>query len=112
MRIIIVGAGFLGKTFERKGHLVWGRDQFKPETDLKRLDEFDVVVNCIGKSNTRWCEDAFYSNALITRAISGYCSMKDKQFVHISTGCLYDQPDIENKESGFTVAHCNYTVTK
>lgn len=80
MRIIVLGRGFLGRAFANKGFVVWGKEQFRPESNLKRLDEFDVVINCIGKSDTRWCEtnfeEAFYSNALVTRALSGYCNMK------------------------------------
>jgi len=116
MRTIVVGAGFLGMAFKEKGHLVWDRNQFKPETDLKRLDEFDVVINCIGKSDTQWCEDnfqdAFYSNALIVRAMSTYCKTKDIKFVHVSTGCLYDKLDEPSTETDPIAARNNYLVTK
>jgi dTDP-4-dehydrorhamnose reductase len=98
--------------------LVWNKDQFKPETDLERLCEFDVVINCIGKSDTRWCEshfeEAFYSNALTVRALSNYCKVKKLKFVHVSTGCLYDgsNENIDNTENDFIAAHCNYVITK
>jgi len=116
MRILVVGRGFLGRAFERKGILTWGRKEFQPEVNIKRVDEFDVVVNCIGKSDTRWCEtnfmEAFYSNAIIPKGLSAYCNKNNIRFVHVSTGCLYDKVGIENKETDFLSAHCNYTVTK
>ena len=121
MRAIVLGAGFLGKAFEKAGFEVWGKDKMMlpalPDV-MDRLMPYDVVINCIGKSNTRWCEDrdnfqaAMLSNAAIPRILSDYCMGTDKQFVHISTGCLYDHLTRGNTEKSFKTAHCNYTVTK
>lgn len=126
-RIIVLGKGFLGKEFERQGFEVWGRDQFNINGNeecgfiynyLSKLDNFDIIINCIAKSNTRWCEDranfpiAMFTNGLLPRWFSEYCDDTGKKFVHISTGCLYDQVYKLQKETDSIVAHCNYTVTK
>ena len=121
-KVIVLGRGFLGKTFERYGFEVWDRKSpfTKPGGfhDFKSLDKFDVIINCIGKSNTRWCEDpknfeeALDVNYYLPFNLSNYCKEKNKQFVHISTGCLYDINDRPQHENDFIVAHCNYTVTK
>ena len=121
MKIVVLGKGYLGKEFERHGFEVWSRDEFQWQSSsnscvFDRLDDFDVIINCIGKSNTRWCEtnlkQAIEVNGYLPEQISAYCKHKNKRFVHISTGCLYDRTDRLNNENDFTVAHCNYTVTK
>jgi len=123
MKIIVLGRGFLGKKFEQKGFEVWGRDKFDiPYNTLiygqtaHLLREYDVIINCIAKSNTRWCEDNFHealwSNGTIPRLLSGYCLVNGKKFVHISTGCLYDSGPYPYTETDFMTTHCNYTITK
>lgn len=115
---IVLGRGFLGKKFEQKGFEVWGKDKFmlSPNQLHQELYEYDVIVNCIAKSNTRWCEDNFkealWSNGEVPRILSEYCDVTGKQFVHISTGCLYDSGTHPYTETDFMTAHCNYTITK
>jgi dTDP-4-dehydrorhamnose reductase len=121
-KTIVLGKGFLGKKFAMRGYEVWGKEKFSllPSTNLSQttLNEYDVIVNCIGKSNTRWCEDrknfpdALWSNGIIPGILSSYCSSFDKKFVHISTGCLYDDGIYPQLEESLLAAHCNYTVTK
>ena len=124
----MLGKGYLGKEFERHGLRVFGRDEFEVPAGLPpsnvdsylevRLRHFDVIVNCIGKSNTRWCEDtvnfdeALGINGSFPGMLSRYCTTTRKRLVHISTGCLYDRADIPNGEADFMVAHCRYTLTK
>lgn len=124
MKILVLGRGYLGREFERQGFEVWGRDRvdFKDNsiipTDLPMLKQYDVIVNCISKSGTRWCEDinnfneAISVNSFIPMRLNLWCTQNKKKFVHISTGCLYDRTDIINTETDFTAAHCNYTITK
>lgn len=120
-KIVILGKGFLGKKFEQKGFEVWGKDKFEltPScTSLFPLDEYDIIINCIGKSDTRWCEEknnfqeALFSNGQVPKILSEYCATRNKRFVHISTGCLYDRNDVPQKETDFVAAHCDYTLTK
>ncbi len=123
MKIIVLGKGFLGKKFEQKGFEVWGKDKCYITRNLDgrildSIDEYDTVINCIAKSNTRWCEEpknfreALWSNGELPRIISSYCKDHSKKFVHISTGCLYDSSPYPYTEDNFTTAHCNYVVTK
>jgi len=119
--IIVLGNGFLGKKFAMRGYEVWGRNRFNllPDyPDLTVLGGYDVVVNCIAKSNTRWCEcrenfqSALWSNGNVPGLLSNYCKTHGIRFVHVSTGCLYDSGTGNNMETDFLAAHCNYTVTK
>jgi len=125
-KILILGRGYLGREYERHGFEVWGRDKFEMTPDFEctlealhtRLGSYDTIVNCIGKSNTRWCEEsrnfpeALLINGQLPGVLSAYCRQYDKKFVHISTGCLYDNIDKPNEETDFISAHCGYTVTK
>ncbi len=119
-KILILGKGFLGQEFESFGFEVWGKDklQITQETNFSILKDYDVIVNCIGKSNTRQCEQSenwdstLFSNGILPSKLSKWCKENNKKFVHISTGCLYDKNDIGQTEENFIVAHCKYTVSK
>lgn len=125
--VIVLGKGYLGKEFERHGIETWGRDKFNIEypynstnidKQLELLKNYKVVINCIAKSNTRWCEqnenfeEALFVNGCIPKILSRFCNKHDIQFVQISTGCLYDDITKPNNEKSFISAHCNYTITK
>jgi dTDP-4-dehydrorhamnose reductase len=120
--IIVLGRGFLGKEFERHGFKVWDKTKFNltpdDHSDLKKINSYDVIINCIAKSNTRWCEDsknfnnALFVNGIIPKILSEKCKSEHKKFIHISTGCLYDDTTKDNKEDDLIASHCNYTVTK
>ena len=73
-KMLVLGNGFLGGAFARHGATVWDRDEFEypvPES-LNELEStlregtYTTVVNCIGVSDTRFCEDP--SNWEIGRA--------------------------------------------
>lgn len=117
MKAVVLGRGFLGQEFERQGFTVYGRDKFLAEAyDVAVLDEFDVIINCIAKTDTRWCEDkanidtVLQVNSFLPGRLSQYCQKFGKKFVHISTGCLYEKQN--SAESSFLAAHCLYTVSK
>ena len=121
MKTVVLGGGFLGSAFEHAGMKVWGKDQFHVteencEDIIHELEDFEVIINCIGKSNTRFCESnvmqAVWSNAVIPAMLSDYCDKEDKKLVHISTGCLYDRNDRPQNERDFIAAHCQYTMSK
>ena len=118
---LVLGRGFLGKAFEIQRFRVLGKDEFSidpqdPEACLASMPDSEIVVNCIAKSNTRWCEtnleEAVFANATIPKLLSRHCQENGKQFVHISTGCLYDINTTPQQESDFLAAHCGYTVSK
>lgn len=127
--VLVLGDGFLGNTFKRHGYNVLGKKMFYVECNnvsltwdyiRKNLSKYncEVIINCIGKSNTRWCEiqnnfdEALVVNGMFPGILSEVCDEKDIKLVHISTGCLYDITDPPQKETDFTVTHCNYTLTK
>ena len=69
MKTVVLGRGFLGQEFEAMGYEVWGRDKidFQRELDTTlwckdvwwrdAFNDYDVIINCIGQSNTRYCEE-------------------------------------------------------
>jgi len=125
MKIAVLGNGFLGKEFARQGFTVFGRADINITNPIhtwtyewEKLKEYDVIINCIGKSNTRWCEDnnnfneMMHINANLPQVLSDFCKVNSIKFVHISTGCLYDQWQQPCKETDFIVAHCKYVISK
>ena len=124
-RIVVLGDGFLGQAFARRGYEVWGRDKFEwiginfpPEYLRGRIrGDVDAVINTIGISDTRFCEDNENWDLIhsVNSELPGYLSRQcfgDAAFVHISTGCLYDTRDVPQAEDAFKSAHCNYVVSK
>jgi len=125
-KVLVLGCGFLGKAFKAKGYKTLGKSEFnvKSKEDavekLESLDlsDYDVIINCIAKSNTRWCEDdknfkeAMFVNGKLPGIISSHCKNLNKKFVHVSTGCMYENETLYNSEEDFLGARCNYTVTK
>ena len=126
MKIAVLGKGYLGKEFERQGYEVLGRDEFELPlfdndtltTKWDKLTKYDVLINCIAKSNTRWCEDhknfkeARWINGEFVDILSRFCKRGNIKLVHVSTGCLYDCSNVPCRENDFKVTHCNYTVSK
>lgn len=128
MKIGIFGdTGFLGKTFKKEINKHYSDIKIlgynrrnnislidKPESALKQ-DIPDVIVNCIGKSDTRWAEKFKNFNELIEINANFVKRLNDTKIplVHISTGCLYDQRGKGKlSENSFLSAHCNYTLSK
>lgn len=127
-KILILGNGYLGSAFKARGCHVLNSTEFRLVPDnlkvrnenltelLFKTQPYNVIVNCIAKSNTRYCEtnfrEALFTNGIVPEAISMACKISGKKFVHISTGCLYDDNKTPQKETDFLVAHCGYTVTK
>jgi dTDP-4-dehydrorhamnose reductase len=123
---VVLGKGLLGREFELAGFEVWDRNKFQvsetmsPHEIVSNLlkTEVDIIINCIGKSNTRWCEDrknfkqALFVNGTLPGYLSDFCKSKGKKFVHISTGCLYDEIGRPCLETDYLATHCAYTVTK
>jgi dTDP-4-dehydrorhamnose reductase len=124
---LVLGNGFVGKEFERHGFTVKDRkfvtvDEII-EGDYSKffLDEFlkyDYIINCIGVSDTRYCEDksnweeVHRVNGVFVKYLSNLCSFYKKKLVHISTGCLYEGTKGLKYEDDFLETHCNYTVSK
>ena len=126
-KIVVLGEGYLGSAFKARGYTVLGKDQLEilnyrdPDRTIHpiltmALDKYDIIINCLAKSNTRYCEyhyhEALFANGTLPGILSYWCYLNHKKFVHVSTGCLYDRNDTPQKETDFLAAHCNYTLTK
>ena len=129
-RVLVLGNGFLGQQYAKNGYEVWSRDKFSFTNTSKSIDnsvyelledicvDYDYVINCIGKSDTRWCEldenweELFLINSYLVKSLSKGCNAYGIKFVHISSGCVYDRNDKPQKEDGFLASHCKYVVSK
>lgn len=115
---IVLGIGFLGNEFQRQGYEVYSRREFTWPCELDILERYNTIINCIGIADTRWCEQPCNwsrigsVNTNLVGALSDYCRTKGKKFVHISTGCVYDQNNAPQNEESFTSSHCRYVVSK
>lgn len=130
-KILVLGNGFLGKAYAADGYTVWGRDKFEVKSEyiahvfdevrskLKNtIRKYDAVINCIGCADTRSCEDpsnwesTFIINSELPKALSEVCYEVGTKFVHISSGCVYDQNNTPQKEDAHLSSHCKYVVSK
>ena len=121
-KVLVLGKGFLGKQFEKNGYIVWGRDKFdwseNFHQDEMMFSDYDFIVNTIGCSNTRWCENPDNWDALerTNSMLPGWLSKCSQELgyklVHISSGCVYDQNNEPQTEDGFLASHCRYVVSK
>lgn len=125
---MVLGNGFLGKCFGRNGFRTYGRDKLGSVYDmmmhpyrLTEMDEFNnakYIVNCIGISDTRFCEerrnwqDVLEVNGVFPGFLSDVCRNYNKKLIHISTGCLYEGTNGKKKETDPVETHCNYTLSK
>lgn len=100
MRILILGAGYLGKKFHSYfTDSILSKNRINNTEDVVREIEAhkpDALINCIGKTgrpNIDWCEenkiDTIYSNLMIPLYIQEACKIKKVKMVHMSTGCIY-----------------------
>ena len=129
-RVLVLGNGFLGNAFKRHGFTVWGRDMFDWDVDeyddnphnelFEVLDEkrVDYIINCVGLSNTRYCEDPTNwehvksVNGNLPSYLSDLCDFNGVQYIHISTGCVYSNQLGVCTEDDFITPMCRYTVSK
>lgn len=127
-RILVLGKGFLGKQFEKNGYRVLGKEEFRFVTDVHYADlssfsvlkdgSYEVIINTIGKSNTRWCEkqenwkETFKVNSELPYLLSEHCKKHGKKLVHISSGCVYDENSRPQTEEDHVSSHCKYVVSK
>lgn len=126
--MVVLGNGYVGSEYRKRGYTVLDKTQFEITHELhsnpvelnkyldEKLGQYQYIVNCIAKSNTRYCEsnlqDALFSNGIIPGVLSKWCNDNNKMFIHISTGCLYDRNNTPQKETDFLAAHCQYTLSK
>ena len=105
MKVLLFGAGYLGKKIMRsKGHhniesINLSERKISSAQDINNelfTYQPDVVINTIaktGKPNVDWCESnkgqTLFSNTTIPLMIFDACKAAGVQMVHIGTGCLY-----------------------
>jgi dTDP-4-dehydrorhamnose reductase len=129
LNFLVLGNGFLAQEFSFAGHRITSRKEFdvcigdesKEVTNkLAPLltENYNAVVNCIGISDTRYCEDSknweeiFQINGMLPGYLSKACKHFGVPFVHISTGCLYGDNSRPCFEDESPQTFCSYTLTK
>lgn len=132
INVLVLGDGFLGSEFRSSDirqveYVVRGRsflDMYSISsshdalTNTVEFAECDVVLNMVGNSDTRYCEnkdnwnDVFYINSQVPKILHDICLTHGKKFVHISTGCVYENTQGLKTEESPIESHCNYVTSK
>jgi len=107
MKIVVVGNGYIGQCYAKYGgYDVISSDQFRFDGKnfdelCKHISKYDVVINAVAKTDTRWTErrenfhDLWLTNVVFVGLLSEWCNKNSKKFVHLSTIDLYgNQHDI------------------
>lgn len=97
---IIIGDGYVAQAYQNAGYPYVNSEQFRYNgynfiSLIPHIKDYDVVINCIAKTDTRWSEipnnfkELFQVNCLFPQELSRYCRDTSKKLVHISTTDLY-----------------------
>jgi nucleoside-diphosphate-sugar epimerase len=99
-KTIIIGSGYVSLAYQNAGYPCISSEQFRYNgynfiSLVPFIKDYDVVINCIAKTDTRWSEipnnfkELFQVNCLFVQELSRYCGETNKKLVHISTTDLY-----------------------
>jgi len=122
-KVVVLGNGYVGSELGKRGYKVLGKDEFLFTTEegydlFDKLEDYDVIINCIGKSNTRWCQqnenhkEASTVNSLLPYLLSTHCIKRNIRLIHLSSGCVYRTGQEKNNENAQVDGKCFYTATK
>jgi len=109
MRVLVFGNGWLGNKFRDhfKGTMALQTDIVNEAAVRNQITESkpDVVINAAGKvgsPNIDWCEshkeEVAYSNIAGPVVLAKVCNELGVKFVHLSSGCLWDQKSDATEE--------------
>ena len=121
MKVLVLGKGKLGgEIVKQTGWDYLSRAEHEITIDnfdewKSRMDEYDVVVNCIANTDT-YSDDKekhWKANYELVTYLAEYCDDNGKKLVHISTDYLYQNSVSEAKESDeCEFEHTWYMFTK
>lgn len=121
-RILVLGNGWLGKRIAKAFDAQCLPDNFRLTTGTEIPEflwkHFDVLINCIGKTNIDWCEnnkrECFNVNTIIANNLSALCKANGKKYVYISSACVFESKNKEDKkfEDSPVNPQCFYSKTK
>jgi len=100
MKKCVLSDGYIGSAYKEAGYNCINRKQYDCLRDSfdkleTLLQDYDVVVNCIAITDTKWSEQkenfrtVWKVNADFVDKLSLYCNKTNKKLIHISTGDLY-----------------------
>jgi nucleoside-diphosphate-sugar epimerase len=126
MKKIVLGDGYIGSAYKNDGYDCLSSNEFRYNgTNFNQLidfiKEYDVIVNCIAKTNTTWTEQpenfkqTWRTNVELVQKLSQHCEITGQKFVQISTGDLYGNSFEweKNVESNYNLdSQTNYRLTK
>lgn len=114
-KIIVFGAGFLGKRIAEEFSCAVVSRKDVDVSQVKQIDEFlerekpDVIINAVGKTGgpgeigIDWCEthkiETIESNIAGAVNLSVAAAKKNIYFVHLGSGCIYEG---DNKGRGWS----------
>lgn len=118
--IAILGNGLMGSELTRQSG--WdcfarkdGIEFTQPDTYVKKIAEYDQIVNCIGYTKTLQPdkEPAWSVNYTGVIDLVNFCNKHNKKLIHISTDFIYCGSTHPAKETGCPVHFNNwYTYSK
>ena len=121
MKVIVLGKGKLGgEIVKQTGWDYLSRAEHEITIDnfdewKNKMDEYDVVVNCIANTDT-YSEDKekhWNANYELITFLAEYCDDNNKKLVHISTDYLYQNSVDDAKEDDEPMfEHTWYMFTK
>lgn len=121
MKVIVLGKGKLGgEIVKQTGWDYLSRAEHEITIDnfdewKGKMDEYDVVVNCIANTDT-YSDDKekhWKANYELVTYLAEYCDDSNKKLVHISTDYLYQNSVSEAKETDeCEFEHTWYMFTK
>jgi dTDP-4-dehydrorhamnose reductase len=135
MNIVCLGRGLVGREFERSGVTTLGREVIDIRDDFNfysnvvsnselwgKLNEADVIINCIAFTNTKPKTASEFranldTNVHLVRDLTEFCDQRGKKLVHISTGDIYgDSQRLRRskafKETDSTIVMTEYSAAK
>jgi dTDP-4-dehydrorhamnose reductase len=121
MKVLVLGKGKLGgEIVKQTGWDYLCRAEHEITIDnfdewKNRMDEYDVVVNCIANTDTYSDnkEKHWKANYELVTFLAEYCDDNNKKLVHISTDYLYQNSVSEAKETDeCEFEHTWYMLTK
>lgn len=98
-KILVIGNGWLGRKICEylSADMYKGRIEDICTWDSHEILNYDVIVNAAAKTQIDWCEkhktETLENNALAAQALARVCEEHGKQYVFISSACIFESKD-------------------
>lgn len=88
------------------------------QEDIKLITQYDVVINCVAKTQIDWCEKNKYetllNNTILARNIAYHAKVNNIKNVFISSACIFESKDMDDEKNEWSKPNpaCFYAETK